>query len=470
VKSASTPSSASRRAQQLWPLSLRPRAIVAFALVSVVLVGTLSVVTYTLVRTWIVNDRRQAAVRLAYTDARLLRNRLRTGDTGVVSLLSSLKFAENGDSLMKQGSLWYSSSVGVGRNDVPVSLQSVVGAKHAGWQIVSTSRGPVLAVGVPIAESSDQFYVLESMTDIEATLRRLAAALALAAGVAAVVGAGTGALVSRRILQPLRDVSVVAQAISAGEDDSRLTESTDPDLEPLVSSFNSMVDELHERARREARFAADVSHDLRGPLAAFSSAISVVQRRRDSLPPEAGSAFDILEGQVEHFNKLVVDLLEISRFEAGTATLNVEEVDTVEFVQAVLTEFGGQIPLVCSPDFTSRVAIDKRRLHQVLANLLENARLYAGGATSVMITPVDDRTVSIAVEDDGPGVPPDLRTSILTRYDRGRADRDPAMPKGTGLGLALAAQHAALHGGSIRVEDSPSGGARFVIELPEVPS
>lgn len=459
-----------RRPHPLWPLSLRYRAIVAFALVSVVLVGTLSAVTYALVRTWIVNDRRQSAVQQAYTDARLVRNRLRAGDTSLVSLLSSLKFAENGDTLMRQGSLWYSSSVGVGSTDVPVSLQSVVGTRHAGWQIVSTSNGPVVAVGVPIAESSAQFYVLEPMSDIEATLRRLAAALTLAAGIAAVVGAGTGALVSRRILQPLRGVSAVAQAISAGDEDTRLIESTDPDLGPLVSSFNSMVDELHERARREARFAADVSHDLRGPLAAFSAAIAVVQRRRDSLPPEAGSAFDILEGQVELFNKLVVDLLEISRFEAGTATLSIEEVDTVEFVQAVLTEFDAQIPLVCPPDFRLRVAVDKRRMHQVLANLLENARLYAGGVTSVVIAPVDNRTVSIAIEDAGPGVPPELRTSIFTRYDRGRADRDPAMPKGTGLGLALAAQHAALHGGSIRVEDSASGGARFVIELPEVRS
>ena len=470
MKSASSPDSASRRAQRLWPLSLRLRTIVAFAVVSVVLVGTLSVVTYALVRTWIVNDRRQSAVQQAYADARLVRNHLRAGDTGLTPLLSSLKFAEKGDTLMKQRSLWYSSSVGVGKTDVPASIQSVVGTKHAGWQIVSTSSGPVLAVGVPIAESAAQFYVLESMNDIEATLRRLAAALALAAGIAAVVGAGTGALVSRRILQPLRDVSVVAQAISAGEEDSRLTESADPDLGPLVSSFNSMVDELHERARREARFAADVSHDLRGPLAAFSSAVSVVQRRRTSLPPEAGSAIDILQEQVEHFNELVVNLLEISRFEAGTATLNFEEVETGEFVQAVLDECDVPIPLVCPPGFVSRVVIDRRRLHQVLVNLLENARLYAGGVSSVIIAPVDDRTVSIAVEDSGPGVPPELRMSIFTRYDRGRADRDPAIPKGTGLGLALAAQHAALHGGSIRVEDSPSGGARFVIELPEVPS
>ncbi len=444
--------------------------MVAFAMVAVVLVGTLSVVTYALVRTWIVNDRRRSAVHQAYADARLVRNHLLAGDTGLASLLSSLKFAKSGDTLMKQGSLWYSSSVGAGANDVPASLQAVVGAKHAGWQMVSTSSGPVLAVGVPIAESSAQFYVLESMDDIEATLRRLTAALALAAGIAAVVGAGTGALVSRRMLQPLRGVSAVAQAIAAGEEDSRLTESTDPDLGPLVSSFNAMVDELHERARREARFAADVSHDLRGPLAAFSSAVSVVQRRRASLPPEAGSAIDILQEQIEHFNQLVVDLLEISRFDAGTSTLHIEEVDTVEFVRAVLDGWGAPVPLVCPSDYVSRVAIDKRRLHQVLVNLLENARLYAGGVSSVIIAPVDDRMVSIAVEDAGPGVPPELRTSIFTRYDRGRADRDPAVPKGTGLGLALAAQHTALHGGSIRVEDSPSGGARFVIELPEASS
>jgi len=322
---------------------------------------------------------------------------------------------------------------------------------------------------VPIVESSARFYVLESLNDLNHTLIVLATALAVGAGIAALVGAATGAVVSRRILQPLQDISAVARDISAGAGDARLPASNDPDLEALVGSFNQMVDELEERARREARFAADVSHDLRGPLAAFSAAVRVVHRRRQSLPPEVGSAIDILEDQVESFNKLVVDLLEISRFEAGTAILDTSVVDAVAFVSELLAETGEHIPVECVPNYRPRIDIDRRRMQRVLANLLENANRYAGGVSRVVIEPTADGLVAIAFEDHGPGVPAELRESIFTRFDRGRANLDPSLPKGTGLGLALAAQHTKLHGGSVRVEDASGGGARFVIELPEAP-
>jgi two-component system sensor histidine kinase MtrB len=441
--------------------------MIAFGVVSLLLVGTLSFATYALVRAWILNDRQSAVVRQAYTDARLVRNHLRSTTSDVPALLSGLQFTHNGGALLTLHGLWYSSSVAVERSQVPASLQAVIGRDHAGWQTATSSAGPTVVVGVPIAESSARFYVLEPMTDVGHTLRVLAGALALAAGLAAIVGAGTGALVSRRILRPLRDVSSVAHDVAAGEGTTRLADNQDPDLGPLVVSFNHMVDELEERARREARFAADVSHDLRGPLAAFSSAVSVVHRRRDTLPPEACAAIDILETQVAAFNFLVVDLLEISRFEAGTITLDTTETDAVEFVRTVLAETDPEVPVVCPPGYDPRVSIDRRRLQRVLANLLENARNYGGGASRVEISPAGDGMIAIAVEDHGPGVPADVRHSIFTRYDRGRVANDPTTPKGSGLGLALADQHAKLHGGTIHVEDAGGGGARFVIKLPE---
>jgi len=451
------------------PVPLRVRAIVAFGAVSLLLAATLSVVTYSLVRTWMVGDRQNAAVRQAYTDARLVRSRLRSGETDIASLLSGLQVIGMGNALMEHGGQWYSSSVGVGPSLIPASLQSTVTRDHAGWETIATPQGPMLVIGVPIVESSARFYVLESLNDLNHTLIVLATALAVGAGIAAVVGAGTGAVVSRRILQPLQDISAVARDISAGASDARLPASDDPELEALVGSFNQMVDELEERARREARFAADVSHDLRGPLAAFSAAVGVVQRRRQTLPPEVGAAIDILEDQVESFNKLVVDLLEISRFEAGTATLDTSVVDAAAFVSEVLAETGDQITVDCIPNYRPHIDIDRRRMQRVLANLLENANRYAGGASRVVIEPAADGLVAIAFEDHGPGVPAELRESIFTRFDRGRANLDPSLPKGTGLGLALAAQHTKLHGGSIRVEDTSGGGARFVIELPEAP-
>jgi len=457
-----------RSVHRTLPVPLRVRAIVAFGAVSLLLAGTLSIVTDSLVRTWIVNDNQSAAVRQAYTDARLVRSRLLSGETDISSLLSGLQVTGTGDALMERGGHWYASSIGVGPARLPASLQSVVKQDHAGWQTIATPHGPVLVIGVPIAESSARFYVLESLNDVNHTLTVLATALAVGAGIAALVGAGTGAIVSRRILLPLRDISAVAQDISAGAHEARLPASHDPDLKALVVSFNQMVDELEERAHREARFAADVSHDLRGPLATFSAAVGVVHRRRQTLPPEAGAAMDILEEQLKSFNKLVVDLLEISRFEAGTATLATSVVVAADFVRSVLAERGDQIPVSCSPGYEPQIDIDQRRMQRVFANLLENGSRYAGGVSQVVIEPGADGFVAIAFEDHGPGVPAELREAIFTRYERGRAHDDSTMPKGSGLGLALAAQHAKLHGGSIRVEDAPDGGARFVIELPEV--
>lgn len=451
-------------------LSLRLRAVVGFGAVSLLLAGTLSVFTYVLVRNWIVGDRRAAAVRQAYTSARLVQSHLRAGETDFAALLSGLQVAGTGHVLMQRGGQWYSSSVGASQSQVPRSLQAVVAGDHAGWQTVGAPQGPVLAIGVPIADPSVRLYFLEPLNDVEHTLNVLAIVLGVGAGLAAVVGAGTGAVVSGRILRPLRDVSMVAGDIGAGKYDARLPATVrDPDLGPLVVSFNHMVDELEERARREARFAADVSHDLRGPLATFAAAVSVVQRRRDTLPPEASAAVDMLDQEVQSFARLVSDLLEISRFEAGTATIDTQRVDAVDFVERVLAETDHNIPVIHAAGYAPRVNVDRRRMQRVLSNVLENADRYAGGATRVLVEPGGSGIVAIAVEDQGPGVPPELRQAIFSRYERGRADHDPSMPKGTGLGLAIAAQHTKLHGGSIRVEDGPSGGARFVIELPQAP-
>lgn len=451
-------------------LSLRFRAIVGFGVVSLLLAGALSASSYLLVRNWIVGDRRDAAVHQAYTSARLVRSRLISGETDLAALLSGLQVSGGGHALMERNGQWYSSSVAADRSQVPASLQAVVADDHAGWQTVGTASGPVLAIGVPVAEVSARLYFLEPLNDVQHTLNVLAAVLAVGAGLAALVGAATGAFVSGRILRPLRAVSLVAREIGAGKQDVRLPATTaDPDLGPLVVSFNHMVDELEERARREARFAADVSHDLRGPLAAFAAAVSVVQRRRDTLPPEACAAVDALDQEVRSFARLVSDLLEISRFEAGTATLDSETVDAVRFVEGVLADTGRHIPVVHPDGYAPRVTVDRRRMQQVLVNVLDNAERYAGGATHVVVEPAAGGVVAVAVDDHGPGVPPELRQAIFSRYERGRAGHDPSMPKGSGLGLALAAQHTRLHGGSIRVDDAPGGGARFSIELPEAP-
>ena len=168
---------------------------------------------------------------------------------------------------------------------------------------------------------------------------------------------------------------------------------------------------------------------------------------------------------------MVDDLLEISRFDVGAITLHREDVTAVEVVmQAVGILGGGKLPVTYDPDVTDVVIrVDKRRFARVMANLLDNAQKYAGGATEVTIDCVDDM-VQIGVEDSGDGVSEEERDIIFDRFSRGREGGNRSGDSGVGLGLALVDEHIRLHGGKVWVEERRDGqpGARFVVELPIV--
>jgi signal transduction histidine kinase len=466
------PRASARFAERLRPgrASLRVRTVVAFSLVSLILAGTLAVVAYSVVRSSLIDDRRESAMGEAYTNARAVRTRLRADGANLADVLVGLQRDSSGEVFLRLDGRWYASSLTADPAIVPATLRRGVEQGAAGNQMLTTVDGVVLATGVPIAEADASFYQLTSADDLDRTLGVLGSALAIGAFGAAIVGAFTGAVIAGRVMRPLRDISEVAHDIASGRSESRLDADTDPDLQPLAESFNGMVDELQARVQREARFASDISHDLRGPLTALSAAVSVVNRRRDQLPAEASAAVDALDEQVVAFNQLVLDLLEISRFEAGTASLQTREIDVLGLVRAVVDErtVDGDRPTirVISAD-AGRAQVDPRRMHQVFTNLLDNADNYAGGVSDIVIDHrPDTAVVRIAVIDDGPGVDEDERDEIFERFHRGRVGTSAGAPRGTGLGLPLAAEHVKLHGGRLWVEADTPRGARFVVELP----
>ena len=438
----------------------------AFALTALVLSTVLTSVAYFLVRTSLVDSRESTAMTQAYTNARLVRNRLREAQPDVTSLLASLQVGPQGNAMIRYNGDWYSSSVSLDESALPASLRDAVRDGDAARQLHGTADGPRLAVGVPIVESSAEYFELTGLDEVETTLDTLGSRLAVASLAATLAGAAVGVSITGTVFRPLRRTAVVAQEISRGEVDRRLEVTGDTDLDPLAQSFNNMVDELEARIRRESRFASDASHELRGPLTALAAAVSVVQRRHKELPPAVADAVDALEDQVESFNQLVLDLLEISRFEAGTAQLALRNVDILEFVRAVLNEREEDLLLVSELRHPVRIDVDARRLQQVLGNLLDNAANYAGGATSITISQPHPTSLRVTVDDRGPGVPVEDREKVFNRFERGTAGTRPGAPQGTGLGLALAAEHVLLHGGRLWIDDAPDGGARFVIDLP----
>ena len=274
---------------------------------------------------------------------------------------------------------------------------------------------------------------------------------------------------SRPTLRPLERLSAAAAAIAAGDLGARMDPRGDPALSPIASSFNRTAAALEERVRTDARFAADVSHELRSPLTAMIGALDLVEDGADRLPADGQAGLALLRSEVLRFERLVADLLEISRADAGSEELLLEEVRPVALVEEVLARraLGGLTgaPLELG-DGAGDVVLraDKRRLERVLGNLLDNADRHGGGATAVVVTR-GARTVCVSVDDAGPGVPEPERGRVFERFARG-AGSVRTHTEGSGLGLALVARHVRALGGTVQVTDSPAGGARFTVELP----
>jgi signal transduction histidine kinase len=294
--------------------------------------------------------------------------------------------------------------------------------------------------------------------------------------VTTLLGVALGRFASERSLRPLADVSRAAGAIAGGELDTRLdAEAADPDLEPLTNSFNAMVDQLQERIEREARFNSDVSHELRSPLTTLAASLEVLEAERDKLTPRSQRALQLLGDDLRRFQRMVGDLLEMSRADEGSVDVFLEEVNVAELVQrsveAGAADMDGQVavpPVVDDPAVQSwRVGADKRRFERVMVNLMENAANYGGGVTVITVHPGrDDGGVEVTVDDAGPGIDPQERSKVFERFYRGSAAGRRGTGTGTGLGLALVAEHMHVMRGDVRVESSPDGGARLVLTLP----
>ena len=225
-----------------------------------------------------------------------------------------------------------------------------------------------------------------------------------------------------------------------------------------------MADAVQTRLEREARFASDVSHELRSPITALTAAVEVLDAKRHDIPERTQQALEIVVSQVRRFDSMVIDLLELSRLDAGATDLNVETLDIIALTDRVAARFGSpDIDVDVHARTPREIDVDKVRFERVLGNLIENANHHGGGALRVEVSPTRNKMLRFAVEDGGPGVARSERDRIFERFARGSAARHRI---GTGLGLALASEHSAAMNGAIWVEDRSGGGARFVFEIP----
>src|SRR6478735_165036 len=416
-------------------LGLRDRVALGFGLMALVLATLLAVTTWLLTSAYLTSQQEDAALAQATDHA--------------VTLKAGVRAVHDGQR--------YRGTTSTDATFPQDLVRRAASASSA--SIHEESRGGTyLAVGIPMGHG-DVFLELFPRADLARTLRALWLSLLISAVSTTPLGVAAGRVVARRLLRPVEEVTAAAAA--QGDLDARLDPGADTDLAELAASFNHTARSLQDRVRADARFAGDVSHELRTPLTTMVNAMESLKHRRRVLPATALEPLDLLDHELERFRQLVIDLLEISRADSGDEEVR-EPVRVAELVRHAADAAAGRPVTSVAPAAEHlEVAADRRRLAQVVTNLVTNAELHGGGCTAVCVEAIG-RDVEVTVDDAGPGVPMDNRQRIFERFARGPGREE----GGFGLGLAIVARHVAWHRGTVSVVDGPDGGARFVLRLP----
>lgn len=443
---------------------LHAKVIVAFAVGAALVSAVLAVSTFYFVRRALVDQQVRSVLRQTYADARLVKLELGAPSAQIGDALASVAPADGALAYIDHDGTWYSSSASVTGTTIPEAFTRAVVDGATADQRVALDGVPTLVVGVPIPSLGIQYFEEHPLAELASTLRVLVTVLTTVAIATTVGGALVGWWASRRLVRPLNEVVMAATEIAGGTLDRRVP--ADPDLQPLVESFNLMVGALQERIERDARFAADVTHELRSPITTIGASIELLGSHVEALPADAAMAVRTLRFEVTRFARMVQDLLEIAGMDAGAASVHFTELPLATLVRATASGRRPPVPVGLGPG-TEDVVVrgDKLRLHQVLVNLLDNADTYGGGAVAIEIER-HGPWVEVSVDDAGPGVPVEERARIFERFYRGAASGRRSGTTGSGLGLALVAEHVRLHGGSVRVGERPGGGARMTVVLP----
>jgi two-component system sensor histidine kinase MtrB len=329
---------------------------------------------------------------------------------------------------------------------------------------------PSLVVGGLAPGGDLAFYFVRDISTIKTAVDQLRAVLLVAALVAVVIALLTARRLARGILAPIEEAGRTAERIERGDLLARVPVTSHDEFGIWADRFNRMTDTLAESIRRleaaqhqNRRFVADVSHELRTPLTALVAEASIVREHLDEMPPETKRAAELLVTDVGRLKTLVEELMELSRFDADVEEVEAERVDLGRLIETVRTSRAPKARFA-QPDKPVIVEADPRRLERILGNFLDNAREHANGKDIEIELDGRREEVVIAVSDRGPGVPPDRLELIFDRFTK----VDPSRAGGSsGLGLAIAAEHAALMGGYLQASNREGGGLRIELVMPK---
>lgn len=353
---------------------------------------------------------------------------------------------------------------------LPTALRSTIAEGRVGyaWTVVA-GRGSLVVGGK--AAGGPALYLVVDDGPLEATLAQLRTGLVAAGLAALIVALLTASLIARRILRPVASASAAATRIAAGDLAARVPVDSSDEFGRWAAEFNTMaaslertVVDLEASQAQNRRFVADVSHELRTPLAALVTEASLIEGSLTRLDPATRRAAELLVADVRRLRALVDDLMELSRFDAGAEQVRLEPVDLGRVVAAAVRARLPEATLDVSPS-SVEVVSDVRRLDRIVGNLLDNARVHAPGAPVAVAVGTDAGRVTVEVADRGPGVDADALAHLFDRFYKADPSRGTAGAT-SGLGLAIAAENAALLGGTLEAEPRPGGGLTFRLTLP----
>ncbi|MFB2581170.1 MtrAB system histidine kinase MtrB [Herbiconiux sp. P15] len=499
-----------RQVVRVWRRSLQFRTIV----ITVVLSTLAVVVTGTYMSISIGNDLFQSRLNQVLVESKNAATAAQTifdsadasGEASTLSLLSSAKsaiiassssrlialYATPGETSPTTTVLSFASPelarTGVISQELRQSVADTPDGAQQHWQSVPLGNeqggsDPGIIVGSPLTipgAGSFELYIGYNLAEADQTLVFVQQTLWLG-GLALIILIGMVAwLIVRLVVEPIRVAAETSEKLAAGQLEVRIPERGDDVISTLARSFNGMADsmqsqitQLADLSQVQQRFVSDVSHELRTPLTTIRLAGDVLYDQRESFPPATGRTAELLHTQTERFEVLLSDLLEISRFDAGSASLDTEPTnlvrlaeDAVEGMESLAEQAGSQLRLV-APGGYFEAEVDGRRIRRIVRNLLGNAIEHGEGKPIVVSVDSDERSVALSVRDYGSGMSEEEAERVFDRFWRADPSRKRTIG-GTGLGLAISLEDATLHGGVLEVWSRPGAGSNFRLTLPRV--
>jgi two-component system sensor histidine kinase MtrB len=449
---------------------LRRRLTVAFMLAAGISAAALAAGSYLLVRDSRLDDSLDRSLEQARATLVLAATILAgsSDPAAAEELVDALGRRAGFDAVVLAEGESVSTSLSLGEAQVPEDLQRMVAEGSLAYQRVEINDEHELVVGGQPFGSEAEVYLFFSEEQIYADLRELAIVLFAGTGVLVILAGIFGALLARRTLRPVAQASSAAHFLAEGLLDTRLPVERRDEFGAWAASFNEMaealeqkIEALSEAQARERRFTSDVAHELRTPITALMNEAALLRQHLDSMPPDARRTGELLVRDVARLRRLVDELLEISRLDAGREAVEPARVDLSRLVAGMLRARGWDGQVALSGDDLV-LDTDPRRLERIVSNLVENALEHGGDGASVTLRR-EDGAAEIAVADRGPGIDAEHLPHVFDRFYKA----DPARTgKGSGLGLAIARENARLLGGDISVESVLGLGARFTVRLP----